>query len=173
MIGMALSCGIGLDAPRRLVAVHAPAAGCPSGSDPGGASRRLPSACSPSLGLDHLVAGACQAGRAGSAGCPPGPRPQECALLMPASACRSTLTGSVKEKVEPWPRLGFDPDPAAMHLDDALGDRQPEPGAALLLRGRAVGLLELLEDLALIGGGDARPGVAHRRPERAVRCARP
>src|SRR6266542_4092188 len=61
--------------------------------------------------------------------------------------------------------LGFHPDPPAVHLDDALGDRQAEAGSALLSRDRAVGLLELLEDLRLIGGGDTWPSVAHRDGE--------
>ena len=55
-----------------------------------------------------------------------------------------------------------------MHLDDALGDRKPQPGAALLPRRRIVDLLELLEDFRLIGGGNARAAVAHRDAERAV-----
>ena len=46
-----------------------------------------------------------------------------------------------------------------MQRDDALGDRQAEPGAALLARDRVVGLLELLEDLGLIRGRDAGTGV--------------
>src|SRR5262245_1531920 len=39
--------------------------------------------------------------------------------------------------------LGLDPDATAMHFDDALGDSEAEPSAALLLGGRGVGLLEL------------------------------
>ena len=55
-----------------------------------------------------------------------------------------------------------------MHLDDALGDRESQPGAALLARDRIVGLLELLEQLGLIGGGDAGAGIADRQIERPV-----
>ena len=44
----------------------------------------------------------------------------------------------------------------AVHLDDALGDGETEAGAALLLGDRIVGLLELLEELGLVGRGDAR-----------------
>jgi hypothetical protein len=52
---------------------------------------------------------------------------------------------------------------AARHvLDDAFGDRQSKPGAALLFRDRRVGLLELLEDFCLLGFGDAGTGVTHR-----------
>ena len=39
----------------------------------------------------------------------------------------------------------------AVQLDDALGDGEPEPGAALLLGVRAVDLMELLEDSRLLG----------------------
>ena len=85
---------------------------------------------------------------------------------MRVPTCRSTVTGSVNEKVEPWPSSRFDPEPAAMHLDDAARDREPEAGAALGARRGIVGLLELLEDLRLVGGGDAGPGVAHRDGER-------
>src|SRR5207244_2013313 len=55
-----------------------------------------------------------------------------------------------------------------VHLDDVLGDRQAEARAALNPRGRAVGLVELLEDPGLVGRGDAGPGVTHRDGERAV-----
>ena len=43
-----------------------------------------------------------------------------------------------------------------------------EPGSALGLGGRAVGLLEFVEDLGLVGGADSGPGVADRDGERAV-----
>src|SRR6266568_8262999 len=66
-------------------------------------------------------------------------------------------------------RLRFHPEPPAMHLDDALGDRQAETGSALLAGDRAVGLLELLEDLGLIGCGNTGTRVAHRNRERAIR----
>src|SRR6266540_7301146 len=49
--------------------------------------------------------------------------------------------------------LGFDPDAPAVHLDDALGDRQAQTGSALPARDRAVGLLELLEDFRLSDRG--------------------
>src|SRR5262245_51716709 len=67
-------------------------------------------------------------------------------------------------------QLGLDPDAPAMHLDDALRDRQPQTGPALLARTRIVGLLELLEDFRLIGRGNAGSGVAYRDRERSVRC---
>ena len=39
---------------------------------------------------------------------------------------------------------------------------QAEPRPTLRLGGRVVSLLELLEDFGLVGGVDARPGIAHR-----------
>ena len=77
------------------------------------------------------------------------------------------------KNVEPWPTLELDPDSSAVHLDDALGDRKPKPGAALLAGDRIVGLLELLEQLGLIGGRNAGAGVAHRHVERPVARRRP
>src|SRR5689334_15849645 len=65
--------------------------------------------------------------------------------------------------------LGLDPEAAAVHFDDALGDGEAEPGAALLLGGRGIGLLKLLEDLGLVLLGDARSGIAHRDREASVR----
>ena len=44
-----------------------------------------------------------------------------------------------------------------MHLDDAFGYGEPQAGATLLARDRIVGLLEFLEQLGLIGSGDAGP----------------
>ena len=49
-----------------------------------------------------------------------------------------------------------------MHGDDTPGNRQAEPRPALLLGGGIVSLLEFLEDFGLVGGIDARSGVAHR-----------
>ena len=49
-----------------------------------------------------------------------------------------------------------------MHLNDALGDRQPQAGAAFLPGDGIVGLLKLLEQLGLIGGRDAWTSVTDR-----------
>jgi hypothetical protein len=54
----------------------------------------------------------------------------------------------------------IDPNVSAMHLDDALGDRQPQTRSALFAGDRIVGLLELLKQFGLIGSGNARAGVA-------------
>jgi len=55
-----------------------------------------------------------------------------------------------------------------VHLDNPPGDRKPETGAALVLGDRAVGLLELLEQLALVGRGNAGAGVGDCDAKRAV-----
>ena len=57
--------------------------------------------------------------------------------------------------------LRLDPNPAAVHLNDPLGDGQSQAGAALLAGDRIIGLLKLLKQLGLIGSGDARSGVTH------------
>ena len=52
-----------------------------------------------------------------------------------------------------------------MHLNDALGYREPQAGAALLAGDGIVGLLKLLKQLGLIGSGDAGSGVTNRDTE--------
>ena len=56
----------------------------------------------------------------------------------------------MKVKVEPFPTSEFEPDLAAVHLYDALRDREAEAGATLLLSDGVVSLLELFEQLLLI-----------------------
>ena len=65
-----------------------------------------------------------------------------------------------------WLRL--DPDSAAVHLNDPLGDGESQTGAALLAGDGIVGLLKFLEQVGLIGSGDAGAGVTHRHMECAV-----
>src|ERR1700694_3870800 len=76
--------------------------------------------------------------------------------------------GKGEEKSRALAHRRFHPDFSSMHLDDALRDGKPQAGAALLLCDRIVGLLEFLEKLGLIGGGNARTGIMHRHTERAV-----
>ena len=52
-----------------------------------------------------------------------------------------------------------------MHFYDALGYSEAQASAALLARDRIVGLLELLKELGLIGGGDTGSGVTDRDME--------
>src|SRR5262249_51074140 len=61
--------------------------------------------------------------------------------------------------------LRLNPDFAPVHLNDALRYGKPQAGAALLAGDRIVGLLKLLEQLGLIGSGDARASVADRYME--------
>ena len=72
--------------------------------------------------------------------------PQSCASAdgrraEPTAPRRPTEAHREVERA-PLPDGALDPDPAAHQLDQARGDRQPEPGAAVLARGRAVGLRE-------------------------------
>ena len=48
-----------------------------------------------------------------------------------------------------------------MHLDNLLGNGEPQPGAAFRLGVGAVDLVELLEDARLVLLGNAGPGVDH------------
>ena len=59
-----------------------------------------------------------------------------------------------------WLRL--DPDSAAVHLNDPLGDGESQTGATLLAGDGIVGLLKFLEQLGLIGSRDARSSVTDR-----------
>ena len=56
---------------------------------------------------------------------------------------------AVNQNVEPCAGRALDPDLAAHQLDELLGDRQPQAGAAVLARRRAVGLGEGLEQSRL------------------------
>src|SRR6266508_5855991 len=67
------------------------------------------------------------------------------------------------EKRRALPQLRVQPDSAALHLDNSLRDREPKSGAALLAGDRVVGLLAVLEQFGLLGRGNARTGVAHRK----------
>src|SRR5437660_7434921 len=57
--------------------------------------------------------------------------------------------------------LALQPDAPAHQLDEPPRDREPEPGAAVLARGRHVGLGEGLEEAGRLLSGHADPGVAH------------
>ena len=98
------------------------------------------------LGLDHLVAGA---GQQIAQDLPVVllVLDHQNALGHACLACRSTVIGSVKEKVEPWP--GADstqirpPCISTMRLEIA----RPRPVPPFFFGDRTVGLLEFLEDL--------------------------
>ena len=66
--------------------------------------------------------------------------------------------------------LRLDPDSASVHLNDALRYSEPQAGAAFLASNGIVGLLELLKQVGLIGGGDAGTGVTDRHMECAFIC---
>ena len=64
--------------------------------------------------------------------------------------------------------LAFDADFAAHHLHQLTGDRQAQPGAAVLARGGAVGLGEGIEQLVDLLLGDADAGVDDRELQAAA-----
>ena len=119
------------------------------------------------------ASGACASARASPRGCagwwrcrPPPARAGR--AMRAASGCARRL-GRRRRRSAPRSgsgcpaRRALDPEPAAHHRDQPRRDRQPEAGAAVLARGRAVGLGEGLEDQLLLLGRDADAGVAHRR----------
>ena len=61
--------------------------------------------------------------------------------------------------------LALQRDAAAHALDDALGDAQPQAGAAIVARDAFVGLFELAEDPLARLGRDADAGVAHQEAD--------
>src|SRR5262249_2025844 len=100
--------------------------------------------------------------------CPPDPRSPGC-----ASSSRPHLRfdphRNCKIERRSLAQLALDPDAAAVHPDNALGNGQAETGAALLACDRAVGLLKLLEDLRLIDDSDPRSRIADCNCKRSVR----
>ena len=66
------------------------------------------------------------------------------------------------------PRRAVHADLAAQEPRQLAADREPEAGAAVLAAGGAVGLLEGLEDQALLVGRDADAGVDHRERDHGV-----
>ena len=73
----------------------------------------------------------------------------------------------------PLAQRRFDPDTAAVHLDNLLGDGEAKARPALGLGVGAVDLMELLEDARQVLLRYARPRVRHADGEVAVhgRCA--
>jgi hypothetical protein len=67
----------------------------------------------------------------------------------------------VNQKVLPCPRRAVGADFAAHQVRDAAGNRQAEAGAAVLARGRGIGLLEGMEQPRHGVGRNADPGVLH------------
>src|SRR6516164_11301176 len=86
-----------------------------------------------------------------------------CGLNLPLNDDRQR-----ERKSRALARLRLDPNPSAVHLNDALRYGKPQASATLLAGDRIVGLLELLKQIGLIGDGDAGAGVADRYIECAV-----
>ena len=99
----------------------------------------------------------------------PGCRP-DCAAVAPVTVgARCFSKSAVNQKVEPWPGVLSTPICAAHQLDQLLGDRQSQSGAAVLARGRAIGLNEGAEQSSLRLRGDADAGVLDLEAQRRVR----
>ena len=74
---------------------------------------------------------------------------------------RKVATGSVTQKREPWPCSLSTPDLTAHEIDQALDDREPESGAAVVARGGGVDLREGLEQPVEPVGRNPDAGVRH------------
>src|SRR5262249_55550243 len=80
--------------------------------------------------------------------------------------------GELHLKRRSFARRRHHPDAAAVHLNNLLGDGEPEARTALGLGVGAVDLMELLEDPTLLVKRYAGTGVRHRDCEMAVPRAR-
>ena len=74
-------------------------------------------------------------------------------------------TGSTHGEGAALPEGAVDGDGAAVQLDQALDEGEAEAGAAVGAAVRLEDLPELLEDDALVGGGDADAAVGDRQGE--------
>src|SRR5260370_17026383 len=61
-----------------------------------------------------------------------------------------------------------DPDAAAMHLDDVLGDGETESGAAEFAGARGIHAVEAFENARLVGFGDADAGIRDGKYDFAI-----
>ena len=77
---------------------------------------------------------------------PPKAKPGTRPAARPGGRRRAGALGRERDRdPRPLPRTAVDGEGAAMRLDEALGDRQPEPGAAVGAGGRGVRLAERLQ----------------------------
>src|SRR5207237_5539332 len=83
-----------------------------------------------------------------------------------------TLEADLDPERAPDAGLAREPQLPAHERAQLAADREPEAGAAVTPRRRAVGLREALEDRGLAILADADPGVAHGEAEPDVRRAR-
>src|SRR5437899_1147670 len=118
-------------------------AGCPSESTPG-AARRPPQSRPLRLvprSNGRTYAGANRGRSSGSARCPPRRERSSSSSRLRSFHSQGNLEGERR----PLPELALDPDAAAVHLDELLGDAQPESTPAELRGDRRVGLPKLAE----------------------------
>ena len=115
------------------------------------------------LGLDHLVAGA---GQQIAQDLPVVLLVLDHENALAHARLRLLLDRDRKREREgrALPELGLDPDAAAVHLDDALGDREPEAGAALASVLELSACWNSSKILLPDRRRRCRPGVARPRP---------
>src|SRR5690348_1865662 len=68
-----------------------------------------------------------------------------------------------KMKLRTFAHVAIDPQTAAMHLDEVLGDGQTETGAAGFAGARDIDAVEAFEDARLVGFGDTDAGIRDRK----------
>src|SRR6266576_3728481 len=85
-------------------------------------------------------------------------------LMMRLACSRSNPEPGSEMEGAACARLALSPDGALHHLDQALGDRESKPGAAILPRGRSVCLRECLEQRRALLGRHADTTVPHGEP---------
>ena len=99
--------------------------------------------------------------------------PASSAVRRAARAARARVhQRQVKREGAALSRRAGQADLAAQQLGQLAADRQAQAGAAVLAAGRAVGLLERLEDDLLLVARDADAGVRHRERNHLLRATR-
>ncbi len=96
------------------------------------------------------------------------PIPNRQSLLLPNPQSRSHSQRDGEGEPAPGAKVALDFQLPAHQLDEPVGDRQPQAGAAVPPRGRGVGLGEGGEDPRLVFRGDADPGVGDRKSQLAI-----
>src|SRR5262245_6401169 len=113
----------------------------------------------------------CRVSRAESAGCLPDPQPPGCACSSFTTCC-STRIGIAKANVEPLLISDSTQMRPPCNSMMRLAIANPKPVPPFFPCDRTVSLLELLENLALVRGGDTGSRITHSDGEGAIRHSR-
>src|SRR3954468_16010198 len=81
------------------------------------------------------------------------------------SRARSGMSGQLEPEGRAAAVAVLEADAALHHLDQALANSEPEPRAALVARGRRVGLAEAAENARAERLRDARSAIVHRNAQ--------